>query len=129
MARPDLPNRVPPTAWPTSPDGSKVYLGYNKDYDRPSDNRFYLDYGRPPNVRPDTATAGEFRVLDTRSWRKIGTIRTSMPFWSAVAGNDGNTLYAMVPQKHSVLVIDTATMRETRTIKVGGMPTLAVVAP
>ena len=52
-----------------------------------------------------------------------------MPFWSAVAGDNGKTLYAIAPLKHSIVVLDTATMRETRTIKVGGMPTLALVAP
>ncbi len=119
-ARAGLPNRIPPAAWPTSPDGSRVYLGYNSDYDRHSDNRFYLDYGRPPNVRPDNSVAYEFRVIDTRSWQKIGTIRTKMPFWSAVAGNDGKTLYAMAPQKHSILVMDTVKMRQIRTLKVGG---------
>lgn len=128
-ARPELPDRVLPAAWPSSPDGSKVYLGYNKYYERAYDNRFYLDYGRPPNVRPANATAGEFRVFDTRTWRRIGNIGTSVPFWSAVAGRDGKMLYAMAPQRHSVLVIDTTTMRETRTIKVGGAPALALVAP
>jgi DNA-binding beta-propeller fold protein YncE len=74
----ELPNRVPPAAWPVSPDGSRIYVGYNRDYDRSYDNRFYLDYGRPPNLRPNNATAGEFRVLDTQTWRKIGTIKTKM---------------------------------------------------
>jgi YVTN family beta-propeller protein len=128
-APPELPDRVLPAAWPSSPDGSKVYLGYNKYYQKTYDNRFYLDYGRPPNVRPGAATAGEFHVLDTRTWRKIATIKTSTSFWSAVTANDGSILYAMVPHRHSVLVIDTATMRETRTINVGGMPALALVAP
>ncbi len=125
----DLPNRVPPAAWPISPDGSRVYLGYNKDYDRNYDNRFYLDYGRPPNLRPNNATAGEFRVLDTSTWRKIGTIKTSVPFWSAVIANDGKTLYAMAPEKHSILVIDAAKMRQVGVFKVGGTPALALVAP
>jgi len=129
MAHPDLPNRVPPAAWPTSPDGSRLYVGYHKDYARYYDNRFYLDYGRPPNVRPNAATASEFHVLDTHTWRKIGTIRTKMPFWSAVTGNDGKMLYATVPQKHSILVIDTAKMRQIRILKVGGIPALALVAP
>ena len=71
-AHPVLPNRIPPAAWPSSPDGSRVHLGYNNEYERSYDNRFYLDYGRPPNLRPNNATAGEFRVLDTRNWRKIG---------------------------------------------------------
>ncbi len=128
-ARPVLPNRVLPAAWPSSPDGSRVYLGYNRDYDRHYDNRFYLDYGRPPNLRPNDATAGEFRVFDTLTWRKVGTVKTKMPFWSAVAGNDGKMLYAMAPQKHSILVIDTVKMRQIGILKVGGTPALALVAP
>jgi hypothetical protein len=124
-----LPNRVPPAAWPTSPDGSRLYLGYNKDYEHSYDNRFYLDYGRPPNLRPNDALAGEFRVLDTSTWRKLGTIKTKMPFWSAVTSNDGKLLYAMAPQKHSILVIDTVKMHQMRILKIGGAPTLALVAP
>ncbi len=127
-ARPGLPNRVPPAAWPTSPDGSRVYLGYNNDYDR-SDNRFYLDYGRPPNVRRSNSVAYEFHVIDTHSWRKIGTIKSKMAFWSAVTGKDGKTIYAMSPQKHSIVVLDTVKMRQSRILKVGGAPTLALVAP
>ena len=128
-AHPVLPNRIPPAAWPTSPDGSRLYLGYNAAYDRSYDNRFYLDHGRPPNLRPNNATAAEFRVLDTHSWRKIGTIKTKMAFWSAVISADGKTIYAMAPHKHSILVIDTAKMRQTRILKVGGAPALAIVAP
>jgi hypothetical protein len=128
-AHPVLPNRVLPAAWPVSPDGSKIYLGYNSDYDRQYDNRFYLDYGRPPNLRPENATVREFRVLDTRTWKKVGTIKTKMPVWSAVITNDGKTLYATAPQKHSILVIDTAKMHQIRTLKVSGTPALALVAP
>ena len=126
---PNVPNRVPPAAWPTSPDGSRVYLGYNNVYEHNYDKRFYLDYGRPPNLRPDNATAAEFRVFDTHSWRKVGTIKTKMPFWSAVVSRDGKTLYATAPQRHSILVIDTVKMHETGVLKVGGAPTLALVAP
>jgi hypothetical protein len=129
VAHPVLPNRVPPAAWPSSPDGGRVYLGYIKEYDRHYDNRFYLDYGRPPNLRPNDATAGEFRVFDTHTWKRIGTIKTKMPFWTAAIGNDGKALYAMAPQKHSILVIDTVKMRQIRVLKVGGAPALALVAP
>jgi hypothetical protein len=128
-AHPDLANRVPPAAWPSSPDGGRVYLGYNTHYDRSYDNRFYLDYGRPPNVRPNNATADEFHVLDANTWRKIGTIKTRMPFWSAVIGNNGKMLYAMAPREHSILVIDTEQMREIGILKVAGIPALALVAP
>ena len=128
-AQPVLPNRIPPAAWPTSPDGSRIYLGYNSDYDRAYDNRFYLEYGRAPNLRPNNAMASEFRVFDTHTWRKIGTIKTKMPFWNAVVGGDGNMLYAMAPPKHSILVIDTAKMRQVGILKVGGTPALALAAP
>jgi DNA-binding beta-propeller fold protein YncE len=124
-----LPNRIPPAAWPISADGSKIYLGYNNSYDHAYDNRFYLDYGRPPNLRPNDAMAGEFQVFDTGTWKKIGTIKTQMPFWSAALGNDDKTLYAMAPQKHSILVIDTASLHQTRVLKVGGAPSLALIAP
>lgn len=129
LAHPDLPNRIPPAAWPTSPDGSRLYLGYNADYDRQYDNRFYLDYGRAPNVRPNSATASEFRVYDTHTWRKIGTIKTRMQFWSAAITTDGKLLYAIAPLKHTIVVIDTAKMHVIRALKVGGTPTLAIVAP
>jgi hypothetical protein len=126
---PNVPNRVPPAAWPVSPDGGKLYLGYNNAFDHNFDNHFYLEYGRAPNVRPATGTAAEFRVFDTHTWRKIGTIKTKQHFWSAVLGNDGKTLYATVPQRHSILVIDTEKMHETGILNVGGAPTLALVAP
>src|SRR5208282_5170589 len=124
-----LPNRIPPAAWPTSRDGSRVYLGYQSEYERHSDNRFYLDYGRSPNLRPTSSMAREFHVLDTHTWKRVGTIKTKMSFWSAVTGNDGKVLYAMAPQKHSILVIDTAKMRQVGVLKVGGTPALALVAP
>jgi hypothetical protein len=52
-----------------------------------------------------------------------------MPFWSAVTGNDVTTLYAMAPQKHSILVIDTVKMRQIGILRVGGAPALALIAP
>jgi molybdopterin synthase catalytic subunit len=58
-----------------------------------------------------------------------GTIKTKMPFWSAAISRDGKMLYAMAPQKHSILVIDTVKMHQTGILKVGGAPTLALIAP
>jgi hypothetical protein len=128
-ANPGLPNRIPPAVWPISPDGNRLYLGHHSDYDRHNDNRFYLDYGRPPNIRPTNAMADGFRVFDTTTWKQIGKIRTKTPFWSAAIGNDGKMLYATAPQKHSILVIDTEKMRQVRDLKIGGTPALALVAP
>jgi hypothetical protein len=128
-AHPELPNRIPPAAWPTSPDGGKLFLGHNGEYDKSWDNRFYLDYGRPPNVRPSDSTVQEFRIFDTHTWRKIGTIRAKMPCWSASISSDGKLLYAMSPQKHSILLIDTEKRHVIRVLKVDGAPALALVAP
>jgi YVTN family beta-propeller protein len=97
--------------WPRSPDGAKVYIGNSH------------------SVNAANAIAREIRVYDTTTWKKISTMKTSVPFWSIVASPDGTRLYAIVPEQHSVLVIDTATMREIRSINVGAMPALALVSP
>jgi hypothetical protein len=129
LAHPELPNRIPPAAWPVSPDGGRLYLGYKSSFFRGYDNRFYLEYGRSPNIRPAEANAEEFRIYDTQTWKKLGKIKTKMPFWSAAISHDGTKLYAMVPQKHSILVVDTEKKHQTGVLKVGGAPALAVVAP
>jgi YVTN family beta-propeller protein len=100
-----------PSAWPESPDGSKVYIGNHH------------------SLNVVNANAREIRVYDTTTWRKLSTMKTSIPFWSAVVSPDGKRLYAVVPEQHSILVIDTSTMREVRTINVGAMPAIALVAP
>jgi hypothetical protein len=128
-AHAELPNRVPPAAWPTSTDGSRIFLGYNRDYDKHSDNRFYLDYGRPPNFRPGDSIVYEFRVFDTHTWQKIATIRTKMPCWSAAISKDGRMLYATSPRKHSIVVIDVSSKHVVRTFKIPGTPALALVSP
>ena len=102
-------DHVFPAAWPMSPDGSKIYLGYSG----PTKNTL----------------SNEFHVLNMTSWKKQATIKTSAPFWSAVVSRDGGRLYALAPQQHSVLVIDTVSMRQISTFAVGSMPTLAIVAP
>lgn len=104
------PGQISPSAWPRSPDGSKVYLGYS-------------------HAAAANAIAREIRVYDTATWHKLGAIKTSVPFWSVAADTEANRLYALVPEQHCILVIDTSTMREIRTITVGAMPALALVAP
>ena len=104
---------VSPLEWPRSPGGTEVYLGYRRSAD----------------LNEAIAGADEFRVFDTATWEQLGSIRTSVPFWSAVASNDGRLIYAIVPEQHSVLVIDTTTLHETRAINVGRTPALAAVAP
>jgi hypothetical protein len=102
-----------PLESPRSPDGTKVYLGY----------------GRSDDLNQAIAGADKFRVFDTATWEQLGSIRTSVPFWSAVASNDGKFIYAIVPEQHSVLGIDATTLHETRAIDVWRTPALAAVAP
>jgi hypothetical protein len=104
--------QVHPGSWPISPDG-RIFLGYSRSADA------YV-----PNTLAD-----EFRVFNTSSWKKEGSIKTSLPFWSAAVSNDGKRLYALAPQEHYIMAFDTATMRQVRTINVGSMPALALVAP
>ena len=99
------------SAWPRSPDGAKVYIGNSH------------------SLNAANAIAREIRVYDTTSWKKINSMKTSLPFWSIVASPDSTRLYAIVPEQHCVLVIDAATMREIRSINVGAMPALALVVP
>lgn len=100
-------------AWAIPQDGNKVFIGYP----------------RSPGATFANAVANGFRVYDLSNWRQLGTIKTSVPFWSAAVRGDGNRLYALAPQQHTIMVIDAATMRELRTIPVGGMPALALIAP
>jgi YVTN family beta-propeller protein len=110
-ARGSTQEEISLSPWPTSPDGAKVYIGNSH------------------SVNAANAIAREIRVYDTTSWKKISAMKTSVPFWSIVATPDGTRLYAVVPEQHSILVIDTLTMREIRSINVGAMPALALVSP
>ncbi len=100
-----------PLPWPRSPDNAKVYLGYG------------------PLAPSGMATSAELRVFDTTTWRQLGRIQTSVPFWSTAISKDGKLIYALAPEQHRILVIDTATLQERRTIDVGRTPSLALVAP
>jgi hypothetical protein len=82
----DCHRRVSPFQWPRSPDGAEVYVGYG-----------------PP--RP-SATSTELRVFDTSSWQQLGTVRTSVPFWSAAVSNDGRFVYAVAPEQKQLLAIE-----------------------
>jgi hypothetical protein len=104
-------SRIARTEWPRSPDGSKVYLGYG-------------------GTAPDRMSAAtELRVFETTTWKELGRIQTSSPFWSAVASHDGQYLYAAAPAQHRILVIDAVTLQERRAIEVGNVPSQTLIAP
>jgi hypothetical protein len=100
-----------PLQWPRSPDEAHLYLGYG---------------GAATN---NMSTAQELRAFDTATWRQLDGLHPSFPFWSATISKDGKLIYALAPERHSVLVLDAATGREKRAINVGKRPALALVAP
>jgi DNA-binding beta-propeller fold protein YncE len=114
-----------PAAWPLSPDGTRIYIGY----DLYPTKGFYLNFERSPDAARKEQ-AYELRAIDTRSWRTLGhTTGKGAPFWSAAVSSDGKFLYASSPQNHEVVVFDAQTLHEMKMIPVGGMPALMLVAP
>ena len=97
--------------WPHSSDGAKLYLGYG---------------GVAPN---GMSAARELRVFDTATWEQSGRVETSVPFWSAVASQDGKHIYATSPERHGILVLDAESLAEKRVLAIGNTPSLAIVAP
>jgi hypothetical protein len=97
--------------WPRSPDGTKVYIGYG------------------PATPDNMATSNSLRVFDTSTWKQLGTVQTSLPFWSAAASVDGSSIYAVVPKEHAIIEINAFALREKRKLSVGITPALAIVAP
>jgi YVTN family beta-propeller protein len=93
-----------------SPDNAKVYLGYD-------------------SADPTLPGWIGLRVLDTASGHVLGGVQTSVPFWSMALSKGGKLIYALAPEQHKVLVIDTATLQQVRTIEVGRTPSLALVVP
>jgi DNA-binding beta-propeller fold protein YncE len=110
-ARGDCDQLVFPFPWPRSQDGTRTYVGYG------------------PSTPDGMASSTQLRIFDTTTWRRLGSMRTSFPFWTAATSDDGEFIYALVPDQHALLVIDTVSLHETRTVSVGRTPALALVAP
>jgi hypothetical protein len=88
-------------------------------------SKLYVGFGS----RTGNGPATEVRAFDTATWQPLVAALTSFPFVSAVGSADGSTIYAMARDHGRVLTIDTAAMREIRTMRVGRAPSRAIVAP
>jgi DNA-binding beta-propeller fold protein YncE len=75
------------------------------------------------------SSASEFRVFDVTTWVESVRAKTSVPFWSTVASQDGKYIYATAPEQHGILALDAESLREKQVIVVGTTPSLAIVAP
>jgi YVTN family beta-propeller protein len=101
----------PPTL---SPNGMKLYVGV----------------GRLSHLRQGVQSFDRIVVFDSQTLKRVETIKPSQPFFSLTLGKDGRHLYAISPEQASIMVIDTATQREIRTIYgIGTSPIWAIVAP
>jgi hypothetical protein len=123
--RASIQDRILPAQWPISPDGEHLYLGENLFPNR----QFYMNFDRSA-VYPRTQEADDFIVVDTTKWHKLGNMKGKWsPYWTAALSPDGKFLYALSPQNHGLVVFDTASRRDVRTIPVGTTPVMALVAP
>jgi hypothetical protein len=121
----EVEGMVLPAQWPISPDGTRIYVGYNLYPDK----SFYLRFERSA-VSPRTVQAYELRAIDTNTWRTLGhTTGKGSPYWTAAISPDGKTVYALSPLNHAIVVFGAAALHEIRIIPVGGTPALALVAP
>jgi DNA-binding beta-propeller fold protein YncE len=75
------------------------------------------------------SAARGLRVFDAATWVQSGRVETSVPFWSAVASQDGKYIYATSPERHGIVVLDAESLTEKRVVAVGNTPSLAIVAP
>jgi hypothetical protein len=75
------------------------------------------------------AGAREIRIFDMKTWVRVGTVRTSRPFMTAVATRDGAMIYASTGEDGKVLAIDTVAQRELPAMTLGRAPSLALIAP
>ncbi len=97
-----------------SPDGTMLYVGV----------------GRLIHLRQGVQSFDRIMAFDSQTLKRVGTIKTSHPFFSLTLSKDGSRLFAISPEQASVMVIDTATQREVRTIYgIGTSPIRAIVAP
>lgn len=95
-----------------APDGSRLYIGAG------------------PIAERGHNTINQVLMVHTRTWRQLGTITTTEPFWSLAVSHDGRRLYTINREGRTVVIADTATRRETGTINgIGEAPAVAIVAP
>jgi YVTN family beta-propeller protein len=97
-----------------SPDGSKVYVGI----------------GRLAHLGQGVQLFDRIAVFDSETLKRLAIIKTSQLFYSATLSKDGRHLYVVSPEQASIMIIDTKSQREVRTIYgLGTSPVFAIVAP
>jgi YVTN family beta-propeller protein len=93
-----------------------------------------LAAGEPqPRVTPKlyvTNSAGDdIHVIDLRTFKVGGVIRTGALPHGAAASGDGRRLFTTVESDHTLRVIDTATDREVKSVRLSGLPNQCATTP
>ncbi len=96
----------------------------------PDKNRVYISLQVPSDVNQGQWLADRINAYDLRNLNQLGSVETSRPFSYLAMSRDGRFIYAVDSDGAKVLVIDTTTLKETRTISnVGVSPSLMLSAP
>jgi YVTN family beta-propeller protein len=83
-----------------------------------------------PRQYPGALFADEIVQADAETLTTRATIRTPEPFHGICLSYDGNTIYAVSPEKSSITAIDAKTLTVIGTVKpVGRAPSFAIPAP
>lgn len=106
------------------------WIGYQAPMSSPDKTKLYLGIAQITDLLRGRPAFDHIVVLGISAFDRIATIKTSRRFHSLAISKDGRQLYGVDPESASLLVIDTTTSREIRTISdIGVTPILAVVAP
>lgn len=131
ITRPEQSVAAPPRQQATSRDWlADSWIRYQVAPKSPDGTKLYVGVGRLIHLRNGVQLFDRIVVLDSQTLARVGTIKTSQLFYSLCLSKDGRHLYAVSPEQGSLMVIDTGTQRELRTIYgIGTTPIFAIVAP
>jgi YVTN family beta-propeller protein len=85
--------------------------------------------GGVPKLYVTNSLGDSIDVIDLRSFKVVGSIKTGHKPHGAAASADGRRLFTTVEGDHTLRVIDTATDKVIQTIKLSGLPNQCAVTP
>lgn len=96
----------------------------------PDKGRIYLSLTVPAADNQGRWLSDRIAAVDLRSMNRLGVIETSHPFSYLAVSRDGRYLYATDTSGANLMVVDTSTLTEGRTItNIGVSPSLVLIAP
>lgn len=129
-ARKNMSSDVEATNIATNDWLADSWIRYQDAVISPDETKFYVGIGRLAHLHQGIPILDRIVVLDSQTLKRREIIKTTYPFESLALGKDGRYLYAISPEQAAIMVIDTVTQREVRTIYgIGTSPIRAIVAP